>query len=475
MSHRFDPTALREYDVRGVVGETLGPADAWALGRGFATRVRRAGGSRVVVGYDGRLSSPELEAALVEGLTASGVDVVRTGLGPTPQLYFAEATLPVDAGVQVTGSHNPADYNGFKMVLGRNAFFGQDIQDLARLAAVGDWEEGAGGAAQGSGNAKHRWNGGGGSVEQADVFEDYVQRLVARFAGAAYRIGWDPGNGAAGPAIERLVQLLPGEHHVINAAVDGRFPNHHPDPTVEANLDQLKRLVAAERLDFGLAFDGDGDRIGAVDGQGRVVWGDQLLSILAEPVLRRHPGATIIADVKASGMLFDRIAELGGRPCMWKTGHSLIKTRMKELAAPLAGEMSGHIFFADDWYGFDDAQYAAVRLIAAVTESGRTLTQLRGQMPALATTPEMRFAIDEARKFAVVDEVLARLTAAGADVDRTDGARVTTADGWWLLRASNTQAVLTARAEAADAAGLARLVAAIDAQLAGSGVVRAEG
>ena len=454
MSHRFDPTALREYDVRGVVGETLGPADAHALGRSFATRVRRAGGSRVVVGYDGRLSSPELESALVEGLTASGVDVVRTGLGPTPQLYFAEATLPVDAGVQVTGSHNPADYNGFKMVLGRNAFFGGNIQDLSRLAAAGDWEEGVG------------------SVEQADVFEDYVQRLVARFAGGAYRIGWDPGNGAAGPAIERLVELLPGEHHVINAGVDGRFPNHHPDPTVEANLDQLKRLVADERLDFGLAFDGDGDRIGAVDGEGRVVWGDQLLSILAEPVLRRHPGATIIADVKASGMLWDRIAELGGCPCMWKTGHSLIKTRMKELAAPLAGEMSGHIFFADDWYGFDDAQYAAVRLIAAVAESGRTLTQLRDAMPALATTPEMRFPVDEPRKFAVVDEVLARLAAAGGDVDRTDGARVTTADGWWLLRASNTQAVLTARAEAADAAGLKRLVAAIDAQLAESGVTR---
>ena len=456
MTHRLDPTALREYDVRGIVGRTLGAADAHALGRGFATRVRRAGGTRVAVGYDGRVSSPELEAALVEGLSASGVDVVRIGLGPTPMLYYAEAVLDVDAGVQVTGSHNPAEYNGFKMVLGHRPFFGADIQNLARLAEAGDWEEGAG------------------EVTNADVFEDYVQRLVAGDTRGAYRIGWDPGNGAAGPVVERLVQLLPGEHHVIHAEVDGAFPNHHPDPTVEANLADLKRLVAEKRLDFGLAFDGDGDRIGAIDGEGRVIWGDQLLSILAEPVLAAVPGATIIADVKASGMLFDRIAELGGVPVMWKTGHSLIKTKMKETDAPLAGEMSGHIFFAHDWYGFDDAQYAAVRLIDAVHRSGRSLTELRGAMPALFTTPEMRFQVDEARKFAVVDEVLERLRADGADLNDTDGARVTTADGWWLLRASNTQDVLVARAEAKDQAALDRLVAAIDDQLARSGLARGE-
>ena len=456
MIHHFDPSILREYDVRGVVGRTLGTADAHAIGRGFATRVRRAGGRRVAVGYDGRVSSPALEAALVKGLTASGVDVVRTGLGPTPMLYYAEAELEVDAGVQVTGSHNPADYNGFKMVLGHRAFFGDDIRDLARLAEAGDWETGAGGVA---------W---------ADVFQDYVQRLVRDFAGGAYRIGWDPGNGAAGPAVERLVQLLPGEHHVIHAEVDGTFPNHHPDPTVEANLADLKRLVAERRLDFGVAFDGDGDRIAAVDGEGRVIWGDQLLSILAEPVLRRHPGATVVADVKASDMLFERIAALGGKPCMWKTGHSLMKEKMRETGAPLAGEMSGHIFFGDGWYGFDDAQYAAVRLIEAVHASRRSLTELRGAMPALCTTPELRFPVDETRRSAVVDEVLERLAADGAAVNRTDGARVTTADGWWLLRASNTEAVLTARAEARDAASLARLMAAIDDQLARSGVVRDE-
>lgn len=456
MTHRFDPTSLREYDIRGIVGKTLGPADATAIGRGFATRVRRAGGTRVAVGYDGRVSSPILEAALIEGLTASGVDVVRVGMGPTPMLYYAEAILEVDGGIQITGSHNPADYNGFKMVLQHLPFFGEDIQDLGRLAEAGDWEEGTG------------------EVTAFDIVDNYVGRLMAGYAGGAYRIGWDAGNGASGPVIEKLVKLLPGEHHLLYTDVDGSFPNHHPDPTEEKNLADLKQLVAEKQLDFGLAFDGDGDRIGAIDGQGRVIWGDQLLSILAEPVLKELPGSTIIADVKASQALYDRIAELGGVPLMWKTGHSLIKMKMKETGSPLAGEMSGHIFFAHDFYGFDDAQYAAVRLIRAVHMIGKSMTEIRGSMPAMVNTPEMRFQVDESRKFAVVDEVLDRLEAEGADVNRTDGARVNTPDGWWLLRASNTQDVLVARAEARDQAGLDRLMAMIDAQLAASGIVRGE-
>jgi len=304
------------------------------------------------------------------------------------------------------------------------------------------------------------------------VIDRYVERLMQGYDGGAYRIGWDAGNGAAGPALERLVAKLPGEHHTLYTDIDGRFPNHHPDPTEEKNLADLKALVAEKGLDFGIAFDGDGDRIGAVDGQGRVVWGDQLLAILAEPLLAELPGATIIADVKASQTLFDRVAELGGTPCMWKTGHSLIKSKMKETGAPLAGEMSGHIFFAHEYYGFDDALYAAVRLIRAVTKLGGSLTAIRSAMPDVVNTPELRFQVDESRKFAAVDEVLARLTADGAKVDRTDGARVSTDDGWWLLRASNTQDVLVARAEAKDAAGLDRLVAQIDAQLALSGIER---
>lgn len=456
MTHRFDPTSLREYDIRGIVGRTLGAEDARAIGRGFATLLRRAGGTRVAVGRDGRKSSPELEMALIDGLTASGVDVVRVGLGPTPMLYYAEATLEVDGGIQITGSHNPSDYNGFKMVFQHKPFYGADIQEIGRLAENGDWED-----------AEIR-----GSVSDVDIEDEYVGRLMAGYAGGTYRIGWDAGNGASGPVIEKLTKLLPGEHHLLFTDVDSDFPNHHPDPTEEKNLADLKRLVAEKQLDFGLAFDGDGDRIGAIDGEGRVVWGDQLLSILAEPVLRQEPGATIIADVKASQMLYDRISELGGKPVMWKTGHSLVKTKMKETGAPLAGEMSGHIFFAQDYYGFDDAQYAAVQLIRALHVIGKSMTQLRSEMPALVNTPEMRFTVDESRKFDIVDEVLDRLEKDGAEVDRTDGARVNTADGWWLLRASNTQDVLVARAESNDQAGLDRLVAQIDAQLAASGVER---
>jgi phosphomannomutase len=454
MAHQFHPTSLREYDIRGVVGKTLNPDDAYALGRSFGTLARRGGGARVAVGRDGRESSPTLEAELVRGLNESGIDVVKVGLGPTPMLYYAAAELGVDGGIMITGSHNPAEYNGFKMVLRGNAFFGADIQQIGRIAAAGDWESGAG------------------SVSETVVIDAYVDRLLKGFDGGAFRIGWDAGNGAAGPALEMLAARLPGEHHLLYTDVDSRFPNHHPDPTEEKNLGDLKALVAEKGLDFGIAFDGDGDRIGAVDGTGRVVWGDQLLAILAEPVLKAVPGATIIADVKASQILYDRIAELGGAPCMWKTGHSLIKSKMKETGAPLAGEMSGHIFFAHDYYGFDDALYAAVRLIRAVTQLGGSLTALRSAMPAVVNTPELRFQVDESRKFAVVDEVLDRLAAEGAEVNRTDGARVNTADGWWLLRASNTQDVLVARAEAKDEAGLARLVAQIDAQLARSGIER---
>jgi phosphomannomutase len=454
MSHRFNPTSLREYDIRGVYGETLVDEDGYGVGRTFGTLVRRAGGSRVAVCRDGRLSSPALAESLVRGLTQSGVDVVRIGVGPTPMLYYAEAELGVDGGIMITGSHNPGTYNGFKMVLQHSAFFGAQIQELGRIAAAADWEEGSG------------------SVADEEVIDRYVERLLRDFDGAAYRIGWDAGNGAAGEVVEKLVKKLPGEHFTLYTDIDGTFPNHHPDPTVEKNLADLKALVAKEGLDFGIAFDGDADRIGAIDGTGRVIWGDQLLGILAEPVLKALPGATIIGDVKASQALYDRIAELGGIPLMWKTGHSLIKSKMKETGAPLAGEMSGHIFFGHQWYGFDDGIYSAVRLIRAVTQLGGSLTDLRSAMPDMINTPEMRFQVDESRKFAVVDEILARLEASGAEVDRTDGARVNTADGWWLLRASNTQDVLVARAEARDQAGLTRLIDQIDGQLAASGLER---
>ena len=455
LGFEIDRRVLREYDIRGVVGQGIDEGAAYAIGRGFATRVRQAGGRRVAVGCDGRVSSPMLEAALVEGLRASGADVVRLGLAASPMLYWAEATMAVDAGVQVTGSHNPKDQNGFKLVLGSRAFFGEDIQDLARIAAAGDWAEGAG------------------TVEDADVLDAYVGHLLSGYAGGAYRIAWDAGNGAAGPTVERLTALLPGEHRLLFTEVDGAFPNHHPDPTEDANLADLKQCVGEHGLDFGIAFDGDGDRIGAVDGRGRTVWGDQILALLAEPLLREHPGAAIVADVKASQALFDRIAALGGRAVMWKSGHSNIKTEMRAVGAPLGGEMSGHIFFGPpEGHGYDDALYAAVRLIRAVHLSGRSLAELVDALPQYVATPELRFAVDAARRDAVVGEVLARLRAEGAEVDTTDGVRVREADGWWLLRASNTQDMLTARAEGVDERARDRLVARVDAQLEASGVSR---
>jgi phosphomannomutase len=454
-SHQFDPTVLREYDIRGIVGRTLHAADAFAIGRAFGTIVARNGGSRVAVGYDGRLTSPELEQALVDGLKASGMEALRIGRGPTPMLYYAGTTLQTDGAVMVTGSHNPPDYNGFKMMLGRKPFFGQQIAQIGTLAGTGDVVPEA-----------------AGSEQTVAIAEDYIARLLADWDGGdrMLKVVWDNGNGAAGDVLAKLVASLPGEHVVLNGEIDGRFPAHHPDPTVAANLVQLVAAVHAHQADVGIAFDGDADRIGLVDDTGTILFGDQLLVILARDVLKEHPGATIIADVKASQVLFDEVAKAGGTPLMWKTGHSLIKSKMAETGSPLAGEMSGHIFFADRWYGFDDALYAAVRTLGIVARMGGKLSAVREALPHVINTPELRFDCDDRRKFAVIEEVADRLAAEGATVSTTDGVRVQTADGWWLLRASNTQAVLVARCEAATAPGLDRLKAALVTQLKASGL-----
>ncbi len=454
-THRFDPTVLREYDIRGVVGRTLHPADAFAIGRCFGSIVAGEGGRTVAVGYDGRLSSPDLEPALVDGLKASGMEVIRIGRGPTPMLYFAATTLETAGAVMVTGSHNPPDYNGFKMMLGRKPFFGAQIKRIGAMAAAGEVVEEA-----------------AGSDRAVDVTHDYVARLASDWDGGdrLLKVVWDNGNGAAGEVLQQLVAGLPGEHTVLNAAIDGHFPAHHPDPTVPKNLEQIIAAVAEHKADLGIAFDGDADRIGVVDDKGQILFGDQLLVILGRDVLRDHPGATIIADVKASQVLFDEIARAGGKPLMWKTGHSLIKAKMAETGSPLAGEMSGHVFFADRWYGFDDALYAAVRLLGIVARMDGALSAVRDALPHVVNTPELRFDCDDTRKFAVIEEVAARLRTDGAKVSEIDGVRVLTEDGWWLLRASNTQAVLVARAEARGEAGLERLKQALVAQLAASGL-----
>jgi phosphomannomutase len=458
MSHRFDPTILREYDIRGVVGKTLSAADARAIGRAYVVALGEAGGHRVAVGYDGRLSSPELEAALVDGLVIEGAEVVRIGRGPTPMLYYAAATLGVDGGIMVTGSHNPPDHNGFKFVFQGKPFYGAAIQRLGEIAlALGV-----------SDRARGR------IVEYA-IQNEYVARLARDYdGGRPMTVAWDVGNGATGEVVQQLTARLPGRHILLNETIDGTFPAHHPDPTIPENLLQLQQVVARERCDLGVAFDGDGDRIGVVDGRGRILWGDQLMVVLARDVLARHPGAPIIADVKASQVLFDEIARMGGRPVMAATGHSLIKAKLAETGAPLAGEMSGHIFFADGYYGFDDAVYVAVRLLGVLGRSQESLAELGDRLPAVVNTPELRFPCDETRKFEVVREVRDRLRKAGAEMTDIDGVRVRTADGWWLLRASNTQAVLVARAEAATEDGLARLKGELAAELGASGVALPE-
>jgi phosphomannomutase len=454
--HSFDRTVLREYDIRGIVGKTLQPEDAFAIGRCFGSLVSRAGGSKVAVGYDGRLSSPDLEPQLVAGLRACGLEVIRIGLVATPMLYFAAYHFGTDGAVMVTGSHNPPDYNGFKMMLGRKPFFGAQIQEIGRMAREGDVVPVS----------------TEGSDRQEDVTEAYAARVLQDYDGGErkLKVVWDPGNGSGANITKVLAARLPGEHYVINGEVDGTFPNHHPDPTVAKNLEQLIAEVAREGADLGIAFDGDADRIGVVDNEGHILFGDQLLVVLARDVLKAKPGGTIIADVKASQVLFDEVAKAGGQPLMWKTGHSLIKAKMAETGSPLAGEMSGHIFFADKWYGFDDAPYSAVRLLGIVARMGGTLSQVRAALPQVINTPELRFDCEEDRKFEVVREVKERLAAEGAKVQDVDGVRVLTSDGWWLLRASNTQAVLVARCEATSEAGLERLKQGLVKQLTASGL-----
>jgi len=450
---RFQQSILREYDIRGVVGETLFVEDAQAVGQAFGTLVRQSGGDRVCVCYDGRLSSPEMTVALISGLMETGVHVISIGRGPSPMLYFAEHALDADAGIMVTGSHNPAEYNGFKMVLGHKPFFGDQISELGQLAEQGNFVKGIG------------------SFEEVEFEKMYVDHVLQAYRlDSGLKVAWDAGNGAAGEAMRSLTNQLPGEHILINAVIDGRFPNHHPDPTIPKNLTQLIEAVVSYGCDLGVAFDGDGDRIGVIDRKGRILWGDQLMMLWAEDVLQDRPGATIIADVKASDTLFERIRELGGQPLMCRTGHSLIKTKMVETSAPLAGEMSGHIFFADKNLGFDDALYAAVRLLRYLVNKGEDLADLRDKMPAAINTPELRIPCEEARKFEVVEEVHDRLTKEGANVDDTDGVRVSTDDGWWLLRASNTQEVLVARCEASDEQGLSSLKCALNGQLMLSGI-----
>lgn len=456
MTYSFHPSILREYDIRGIVGETLSPADAYAIGRAFGSfkpEWNNATSPRIAVGRDGRASSPEFEKELIRGLVESGVHVVSIGVGPTPMLYFSVCIDNLDGGIMITGSHNPPTHNGFKFMLGRKSFYGEDIKKLGKIAASSNYHI------------------GNGKVTEKNFEQLYVNTLLKGYAGSrAVKVAWDCGNGATGRIVEILTQPLKGEHKTLFTKIDGEFPNHHPDPSVAKNLIDLIDTVKKEKCALGVAFDGDGDRIGVVDEMGEIIWGDQLLALFAAEVLAENRGATIIADVKASQSLFDEIAKMGGKPIMWKTGHSLIKTKMAETGAILAGEMSGHMFFADKYFGYDDGIYAAVRIVSLVANSKQSLSELRKKLPKTFATPEMRIDCEEARKFAVIEEVAERLKKTGSTFSDVDGVRVMNEHGWWLLRASNTQAALVARCESNSQAGLAKLEEYLARELAASGV-----
>ncbi len=442
-SHTFDPVILREYDIRGEVGKNLSARDAFALGQGFGTFLRRKNGTRMCVGFDGRTTSPELSNELIRGLNSAGIDVENIGLGPTPMLYFAVKDRKADAGIMVTGSHNPSHYNGFKMTLYKEPVFGEVIQHIGDIVANGEFQTGQG------------------KTTTIDIRDAYVERLMKDYTGTRpLTIAWDNGNGAAGDILRRLIKKIPGQHAVIYDEIDGRFPNHHPDPTVDKNLIDLQKLVADKKADLGIAFDGDGDRIGIIDSNSNIIRCDLLMAIYAKEVLASHPGAAIVGDVKCSNIMFEEIARLGGRPVMWKTGHSLVKSKMAETKSPLGGELSGHIFFADKYYGFDDALYCAVRLINLVSAAPGGLESLTAHLPKLHNTPEVRFEVEEEAKFGIVPQITASIKSqklSNVKISDIDGIRVETPDGWWLLRPSNTQNVLVARAEAFSPQGLERL------------------
>ncbi len=454
----FDTSILRAYDIRGTVGDALTESVAYALGRAFVTMTRTISGEanpRIATARDGRVSSPMLSHALSEGMRDAGAIVLDGGAGPTPMLYFATYHWQADAGIMVTGSHNPPHHNGFKMMLKGKPFFGEQILELGEMMKEGSPDV------------------AGGSITVTPIFDDYIDRLAVGFRTEGAKpltVVWDAGNGAAGEAMVAISQKLPGTHHLLYAEMDGTFPNHHPDPTIPENLADLIAKVKETNADIGVAFDGDGDRIGAVDGQGRILWGDQLLMFFAREILTRKPGATIIADVKASQTLFDDIAAHGGKPMMWKTGHSLIKAKMAEEKAAIAGEMSGHIFFADGYYGFDDGLYAAVRLMDLVAHAPESLAEMRDSIPEAINTPEIRIDVDAVRKFTIVEEIRDRLKLTDLTVNEVDGVRVSIDGGWWLARASNTQSAIIVRCEATSLEQLEQLKDMVRDQLRLSGV-----
>jgi phosphomannomutase / phosphoglucomutase len=455
---------FREYDLRGIVGQELTEALAEQVGRAYCTHVKDRPVKTVAVGRDGRLSSPMLHQALVRGLLAGGLNVIDVGICPSPLVYFSLFQLPVDGGIMITGSHNAAEYNGFKICIGKEAIHGEEIQALRRVVERGVYVSGAG------------------RLSEHPIIPDYLAYLKRSFAGvnaSHLHVVIDCGNGVAALVAKEALELLGCTVTGLYCELDGRFPNHHPDPTVLDNLSDVMQAVKDHKAHVGIAYDGDADRIGAVDEQGAVLWGDRLMVLYARDILAAKPGATIISEVKASQSLYDDIAAHGGRPIMWKTGHSLIKAKMKEESAVLAGEMSGHMFFADRYFGYDDAIYASCRLIEILAKCSQPMSALVADLPKTVVTPEIRVDMPDAVKFEVVQRIhntferylttkqgLGPAKLVLRDVVTIDGVRAVFEQGWGLIRASNTQPALVLRFEAQSDDHMALIRGIIEAELA---------
>ena len=431
-SHTFNKTILQAYDIRGIFEKDLNLIDALFLGKSFATLLKKKKLKNVVIGYDGRISSLKIEKELVKGLLSKGIKVYKIGLVPTPLLYFSMYSNKLDSGIMITGSHNPPSYNGFKMLLKNKNIFGKDILDIAKISSKGEFCK----------NKK-------GKVKKISMMNKYLLFLInSANIKKNVKVAWDPGNGSSGKIISYLTKKLNGKHYLINEKIDGTFPAHHPDPTVLKNLKQLINLVKKKKCDFGFAFDGDGDRLGVVDDKGKIIFADKIVAFLAKDVLLGKPNSKIILDIKSSQIVFNEIKKLKGRPIFWKTGHSLIKEKMKEIKATFAGEMSGHIFFADKYYGFDDAIYASIRFLNLFSDSNKSLSKIFNNMEKSFNTPELRFNSTETEKFMIVKKLKKILKKEKKKFIAIDGVRYSTKEGWWLVRASNTQNIIVARCEA---------------------------
>ena len=451
----FDKEVLREYDIRGVVGENITENTAYTIGRTFGHIVKlKLLSQTIVTGYDGRLTSPSLHKALCEGLKESGAKVINIGIGPTPMTYFADYHFDADAAIMVTGSHNPPEYNGFKMVFNKHSFYSENIQSLKKLIDENKLELLEG------------------NIHNQNISMEYIDRVLLNInLKKKLKIAWDPGNGAMGAVIKGITEkLINSENIIINEEVDGNFPNHHPDPTVPKNMEQLIETVINNECDIGLAFDGDGDRLGVIDNLGNLIWADQYMLLLCKEISNLYDNPKIIMDVKCSKVFFDEAKKMGCEPVMSRTGHSPIKEKMKELQSPLSGEMSGHVCYGDDFYGYDDAMYVGLRLLRILSNENLSISELITAYPKTFSTPETRFDVDEAKKFAIIDEVKDRIKKTDQKIIDIDGVRVENEHGWFLMRASNTQNQLTCRAESTTKDGLHKLVKIIEDQLSLSGV-----